>query len=348
MQRHAFRSVCSRTRPELEQVSDAFRNYARQFSTTQFLAADGPSPSTPRAPRSPASGPKVIDIKSMPLRGRGGFRGRGEARGRGGLMFRGRGGLARGGSSVQDRSATPVRTSSPTRGRGGFGASRGRGGRGGRARGRGGRTNGRRPMDEEDKDKKKIDRNEFNTLDPDEKSFDDNIRFGITSQYTPSLTLESINEFAPVAPNSTSGKSAAVLQNLSVLGTADHVGAPDTFQPKYYASEIEANGIRFFADPKDKEATEKYLQEKLKAEGKESTGPIITDTEEAIRQVITKRAIQGQHETPKFASDPVGLSRSWHLRAETYSTNDVNSFETKLTSLLAKKPVAGKGAKARA
>ncbi|KAF4344652.1 hypothetical protein FBEOM_1393 [Fusarium beomiforme] len=347
MQRHAFRSVCSRTRPELEQASDAFRNYARQFSTTQIQAADGSSPSAPRPARSQAGGPKIIDIKSMPLRGRGGLRGRGDARGRGGLMYRGRGGFGRGGSSAQDRSSTPARTSSPTRGRGGFGASRGRGGRGGRARGRGGRTNDR-SRDDEDKDKKRIDRNEFNTLDPDEKSFDDNIRFGITSEYTPSLTLESINKFAPVAPNTASGKSAAVLQSLSVLGTADHVGAPEAFQPKYYASEIETHGIRFFADPQAKEAAERFFQGKLKAEGKESTGPIITNTEEAIRRVITQRAIQGQHETPKFASDPVGVSRSWHLRAETYSTNDVNSFETKLTSLLAKKPAAAKGGKARA
>jgi hypothetical protein len=169
----------------------------------------------------------------------------------------------------------------------------------------------------------------------------------MTSKWAPALTIESINEFAPVAPNTTSGKSAAVLQNLSVLGTADHVGAPQAFQPRHYASEIEAGGIRFFADANAKQAAEKHLQDKLQAEGKESKGPIITDAEESIRQVITHRAIQGQHETPKFASDPVGLSRSWHLRAETYSTNDVNSFETKLTSLLSK-GAGGKGGKARA
>ena len=237
-----------------------------------------------------------------------------------------------------------------TRGRGGF-VGRGRGGGGGRGRGgrggRGGRTGGRRD-DEENKDRNR-DRNEFNQLDPDEQSFDDSIRFGMRSEYRPSLTIESINEFAPAAPSTISGKSATVLQNLSVLGTADHVGAPHAFQAKYYASEIESSGIRFFADPEAKKAAEEHLQEKLKAEGKESTGPIITDTEESIRQVITQRAIQGQHETPKFASDPVGVSRSWHLRSETYSTNDVNSFQTKLTSLLEKKGAAGgKGGKARA
>jgi hypothetical protein len=232
------------------------------------------------------------------------------------------------------------------RGRGGFGA-RGRGGRGGRGRGGRGGNRGDRRKDDDDKDRNR-DRNEFNNLDPDEQSFDDSIRFGMRSEYTPSLTLESVNQFAPVAPSTASGKSAAVMQNLSVLGTADHVGAPEAFQAKYYASETEAGGIRFFADTEAKKAAEQYLQEKAKVEGKEATGPIIADTEEAIRQVITQRAIQGQHETPKFASDPVGVSRSWHLRSETYTTHDVNSFQTKLTSLLDKKGAGGKGGKASA
>ncbi|KAG8674927.1 hypothetical protein FPOAC2_00967 [Fusarium poae] len=344
MQRHAFRSVCSRTRPELEQASDALRNYARQFSTSQVQAADGPSTPRPAARPAQAGGPKVIDIKSLPLRGRGGLRGRGSFRGRGGFV-------GRGGSSAQDRSSSPVRTGQPmTRGRGGGGFSaRGRGGRGGRGRGRGGRggSRGDRRKDDDDKDRNR-DRNEFNNLDPDEQSFEDSIRFGMRSEYAPSLTLESINQFAPVAPSTASGKSATVMQNLSVLGTADHVGAPEAFQAKYYASEIEASGIRFFADTEAKKAAEQYLQGRARAEGKELTGPIIAETEEAIRQVITQRAIQGQHETPKFASDPVGVSRSWHLRSETYTTHDVNSFQTKLTSLLDKKGAGAKGGKANA
>ncbi|KAF5227888.1 hypothetical protein FAUST_11473 [Fusarium austroamericanum] len=345
MQRHAFRSVCSRTKPELEQASDALRNYARQFSTSQTQAADGPSTPRPAARPAQAGGPKVIDIKSLPLRGRGGLRGRGS--------FRGRGGFAgRGGSSAQDRPSSPMRTGQPmTRGRGGGGfGARGRGGRGGRGRGRGrGRGGGKgdRRRDDDDKDRNK-DRNEFNNMDPDEKSFDDSIRFGMRSEYTPSFTLESVNQFAPVAPGTAAGKSAAVMQNLSVLGTADHVGAPEPFQPKYYASETEAGGIRFFADADAKNAAEQYLQGRARAEGKELKGPIVAEAEEAIRQVITQRAVQGQHETPKFASDPVGVSRSWHLRSETYTTHDVNSFQTKLTSLLDKKGAGGKGGQAKA
>ncbi|KAH6990820.1 hypothetical protein BKA56DRAFT_573185 [Ilyonectria sp. MPI-CAGE-AT-0026] len=192
---------------------------------------------------------------------------------------------------------------------------------------------------------------EFARLDPDEQAFDDSIRFGVASQYTPSLTLESLADFAPVAPSSSAGKSAAVLQNLSVLGTADHVGAPQAFQARHYAAEIEAGGMRFFADTQARAVAEEYLQQKNKpaetTEAAEGEGegeapaatpmPIITDAEEAIRKVILEKAVMGQHETPKFAMDPTGLSRSWHLRAETYTTNDVNAFENKLTSLLAKR-----------
>ncbi|KAM0440952.1 hypothetical protein ACHAPT_000256 [Fusarium lateritium] len=333
MQRHALRSVCSRTRPELEQASDALRNCIRQFSTTQLQAADSNGPSNQNRPAPGQAGaPKVLNVRNLPLRGRGGFRGRGALRGRGG--FAGRGGSSTG----------PPRSSSPVRGRGGF---RGRGGAGGRGRGRGrgGKKEFRR-RDDEDKDKASRNRDQYSTLDPDEQDFDDSMRFGIRTEYTPSLTLDSIADFAPAVPGSATGKSATVLQNLSVLGTADHVGAPQALQARHYASEVETSGLRFFADADAKQAAEKHIQDKVQAEGGESKGPAISDAEEAVRTVITQKAVSGQHETPKFASDPVGVSRSWHLRSETYTTSDVNAFEKKLTSLLVKKGGNGKQARA--
>lgn len=166
MHRHAFRSVCSRTRPELEQASDALQSCIRQFSTTQLQAAaddNGPAGnsnnSTPslrersrtatneinslararspmrggKSPSGPVGGPRVIDIKSLPrmaFRGRGGVRG-GLTRGRGGFVPRG-GAVGAGPSRFAGASRGP-------RGRGGFGA-RG-GGRGGFT-GRGGRGGG--------------------------------------------------------------------------------------------------------------------------------------------------------------------------------------------------------------
>ncbi|KAJ4146624.1 hypothetical protein NW754_002089 [Fusarium falciforme] len=330
MQRHALRSVCSRTRPELEQASDALRNCIRQFSTTQLQAANPPNgPGNQNRP-APAGAPKVLNVKSLPLRGRGGFRGRGALRGRGG--FTGRGGSSAGG---------PPRSSSPVRG-GGF---RGRGRGGARGRGRGGKKEVRK-RDDDDKDKTRGRGDQYSTMDPDERHFDDAMRYGTRTEYTPSLTLESIVEFAPAVPGSAAGNSATVLQNLSVLGTADHVGAPQAFQARHYASEVETGGLRFFADAEAKKAAEKHIQDKIQAEGGESKGPAISDAEEAVRKVITQKAVSGQHETPKFATDPVGVSRSWHLRAETYTTSDVNAFEKKLTSLLVKKGGNGKQARA--
>lgn len=330
MQRHALRSVCSRTRPELEQASDALRNCIRQFSTTQLQAADPPPSGRP----GPAGAPKVLNVKNLPLRGRGGFRGRGALRGRGGFV--GRGGSSAGG---------PPRSSSPFRGGGGF---RGRGKGGARGRGRGGKKEVRRRDDDKDKDKTRGRGDQYSTLDPDEQHFEDTMRYGMRTEYTPSLTLESIADFAPAVPGSATGNSATVLQNLSVLGTADHVGAPQTFQARHYASEVEAGGLRFFADASAKQAAERHMQEKARAEAEGGSGteppkgPAISDAEEAVRKVITQKAIGGQHETPKFATDPVGVSRSWHLRAETYKTSDVNTFEKKLTSLLVKKGGSGK------
>ncbi|KAH7155499.1 hypothetical protein B0J13DRAFT_618938 [Dactylonectria estremocensis] len=412
MHRHAFRSVCSRARPELEQASDALRSCIRQFSTTQLQAADGKGPSDAasgsphsrsrnaaseinslarsrspargdQATSGPAGAPRVLDVKSLPrtsFRGRGGFRGRGARggqqgdgpsyrggrggyggegssfRGRGGYggegSFRGRGGYGEG-SSFRGRGAFGGEGSG-FRGRGGFGGrgSRGgfgargaRGGRGGRGgRGRGGRGRGGRRQEGEDKERKpRV--NEDARLDADEQAFDDSIRFGVATQFDPCLTLESLADYAPVAPTSSAGKSAAVLQNLSVLGTADHVGAPQAFQARHYATEIEAGGMRYFADAEARAAAEKHLQKNkpaLPVEGEgegegQAAKPFITDAEEAVRKVVLEKAVMGQHETPKFAMDPVGLSRSWHLRAETYTINDVNTFENKLTSLLAKR-----------
>ncbi|CAM1504335.1 Fc.00g019260.m01.CDS01 [Cosmosporella sp. VM-42] len=360
MNRHAFRSVCSRTRPELEQVSDTLHSYFRSFSTTQWQAADNDAPkptlrertrtaasqinslardrSPSRAPQAPSAGgpgkQKVIDVKSLPRSplGRGGFRGRGGfgagSRGgsslRGGSSFRGRGGTARGG-------------------RGGAGFR-------GRGRGRGGKGLGRR-KDEDGEDKEKERKRQaaaFDVLDPDEQAFDNGMRFGVRTKYSPTLTLDSLSEFAPIIPTSAAGKNAAVLENLSVLGTADPVGAPQTLQARHLATEVEQNGLRFFADLKSKDAAEKYLQaNKPVVEGEEAKaddGPLIASAEEAIRKVVIEKAVQGQHEAPKHASDTIGVSRAWHLRAETYTTKDVNTFEKKLTTLLAGRN-AGKGKK---
>jgi len=186
-------------------------------------------------------------------------------------------------------------------------------------------------------------------MDPAEQEFDNAMRFGTKTQYTPSLTLESLAAFMPANASTAQGRTATVVQNLSTLGTADPVGAPQDLQAKSYAQDLEDEGVRFFADAKARDAAEAYLQKKRQDEaaGKDgeeaaaSTERIIQDAEEAIRKVILDKAVAGQHEKPQFAADPVGVARSWHLRAETYAQKDIDSFEKKLKSLVGGGAAAG-------
>lgn len=189
-------------------------------------------------------------------------------------------------------------------------------------------------------------------MDPQEQQFDDAVRFGTRTAYTPSLTKEALTAFVPATPSTRESRLATVMENLNILGgRADPVGVPQNLQARNYAEEVESNGARFFADAKAREAAEQHLQEKrrqqLEAEGKEVPGeqqPIIQDAEEAVRKAILDYAVAGKHETPRFATDPVGIARAWHLRAGTYTQRDVESFEKKLASMLGG-AAGGKGGK---
>ncbi|KAL7939634.1 hypothetical protein V8C35DRAFT_287221 [Trichoderma chlorosporum] len=192
-------------------------------------------------------------------------------------------------------------------------------------------------------------------MDPQEQQFDDAVRFGTRTEYKPSLTKEALATFVPATPSTHEGRLATVMENLSIIGgRADPVGVPQGLQAKNYADEVQANGARFFADAKAREAAERHLQEQrreqLLAEGKEVPAeqqqqqPIIQGAEEAVKKAILDQAVAGKHETPRFATDPVGISRAWHLRAGTYTQRDVDKFEKKLTSLLGA-GAGGKGGK---
>lgn len=189
-----------------------------------------------------------------------------------------------------------------------------------------------------------------------EKEFDDAIRFGTRTIYKPELTAESLLEYMPAVASKTAAKSATVLQNLNYLGTGDHIATPLGLQAGGYGDDIEANGMRYFAVPEDKNLAEAYLQEKrytdaiAKAaadapEGEEPTPvernnePIIAGVEESIKKVILEKAIAGQHEALKKDTDPVTLARNWHLRNETWTGKEADAFEKKLTELLSKVPV---------
>ncbi|KYK54703.1 hypothetical protein DCS_06663 [Drechmeria coniospora] len=390
MYRQAFRSAQIRARPELEKAS---RTTIAYFSTSQQLAAnaDAPPAGPTRPPKMATSGQRsraaaseinslvrnksrgassssqtaagpvgILDVRSLP---------RGGLRGRGGIRTSGRGG-AEGGAAAAGQTRNPSRGPSPAGlgrfSRTGPGSAVRGGGPGRRGGAPGAASRGRRARagnkNDDDKDAKRGPRQDpFEKMDPVEQEFDRAMRFGTRAAYNPSLTLDSLAPFMPASTSTAAGRTATVMQNLSILGTADPVGVPQDLQAKDYAQDLEVEGIRFFADAKAKAATEEYLQKKRREEaaGKEgegattSTEPIVKDAEEVVRTVILDRAIVGRHEKLAFAEDAVGVARSWHLRAETYTQKDVETFEKKLKSLLSSsgaraKPKAPAKAQAKA
>ncbi|KOS18936.1 hypothetical protein ESCO_000264 [Escovopsis weberi] len=277
--------------------------------------------------------PKVVDVKSIP-RGLG----RGVLRTRAGLP--GRAGASA--SAGAGNRFSPGNRFGPRAGGGGAGRKRTGGGK---ARGKRG----------EDQDKaaagagprgKRTD--PFERLDAAEQAFDDAMRFGTRAAMAgPRLTLDSLAAFLPALPMA-GGRGATVLQSLSVLGTADPVGAPQGVQAGRCAAEVEARGVRFFADVGAREAAERYLQEKRMREAQEQGEGkdggmvkgegrrVIGDAEEAVRTAIVERAVKGRFEEPRFAEagDAVGLARAWHLRGGTWTTRDMVKFEQKIVPLL--------------
>ncbi|KAH0530546.1 hypothetical protein TsFJ059_005154 [Trichoderma semiorbis] len=311
--------------------------------------------------------PRVIDVRSLPkggmLRRPGGLRGRGTGAGTGtGTGGPSATGAPRAAGAPRPASPTGNRFSAANRGKGGSALGAGRGGRtAGRPGGRPGAGKGREAKKTEGEGGNKAAgaagprgkrQDPFERMDPQEQQFDDAVRFGTRTEFKPSLTKEALTTFVPATPATPEGRLATVMENLSILGgRADPVGVPQGLQAKNYADEVQDNGARFFADVKAREAAEEYLQEqrreKLLAEGKEVPAeqqPIIKDAEEAVKKAILDQAVAGKHETPRFATDPVGISRAWHLRSGTYTQRDVEKFEKKLTTLLGV-GVAGKGGK---
>lgn len=292
--------------------------------------------------------PKVLSVRSLP---RGGL-----SRGRGGL--RGRGGF----QNQLGRAPSPSGSGSGPAGNSRFGgfsaqvAGRGRGApRGGgrgrdAARGRRGGANkaGRTEGDEKSAEKREQGRRRevdpFDVLDDTEVKYNDAIRFGTLTQFEPKLD-ESLLDFVPANTSTPAGRRATVLQNLSALGASEAVGASQGLQVKGYAQRFGNTGMQFFADLQDKARVEQYLQDEAKSVANEgdvanakssNSAPIIKDAEAAIQTAIIDQTILGKHETPKFASDTMGIVKSTHLRSQTYRQKDMEVFEKKLSSILGK------------
>lgn len=192
-------------------------------------------------------------------------------------------------------------------------------------------------------------------MDPAEEALEQVVRFGTTEVFNPApVTAEALVDFMPTVPSASGSKSATVLENLQYLGTGDRVGTALGLQASGYGERLQQSGLLFFADPETKAGLEQAMQEKryddavteayLNTAEDEEPAPVernnevimMDGVEESIKQVILNKAVAGQHEAIKQASDPVGVARNWHLRSETWSEKETNLFEAKLTSLLNK------------
>ncbi|CAG9955076.1 unnamed protein product [Clonostachys rosea f. rosea IK726] len=378
--RRAFRAVCGRTRPELEQATDNVSSYFRHFSTSNNWLADEDSnkgssappnlrqrslntanevkafarnraspvqANTAASPEGASNQPRVIDVKSLP---RGGLRGRGRGLGRGSM---------RGGAAVPPHLRSPSPTGTNRFARGGFAGrgGRGRGGRGGGGRGkrRDGDQDGENAERQERERVRRDEDKENAKPDPAEEALEQVVRFGTTEVFNPApVTAEALTDFMPTVPSASGSKSATVLENLQYLGTGDRVGTALGLQASGYGERLQQGGLLFFAEPETKAGLEQAMQEKryddavtqayLNTAEDEEPAPVernnevimMDGVEESIKQVILNKAVAGQHEAIKQASDPVGVARNWHLRSETWSEKETNLFEAKLTSLLNK------------
>lgn len=225
---------------------------------------------------------------------------------------------------------------------------RGRGGRGGAARARGGRGRGKgrrgEEGDGEGRDRKNRGINPLDVQEPEQKEFEDAVRFGTTTEYSPKLTLEDLKLHLPSVPGQ---NGANVHASLATLGTADHVGLSGEFTPQLFAKDLRENGLRYFADLEDKRRTEKFLSKKKPFNKAEKGTQVIQAAEQAIRERVIETVVAGKIEAPKYvdaSKDAVQISRNWHLRSETWGNKETRLFEEKLTSLLSK----GKKAPAQA
>ncbi|KAG6015262.1 hypothetical protein E4U54_003879 [Claviceps lovelessii] len=401
MNAQTLRSACARAKPEVQKTGHALRNYFRDFSTSGSFAEDKTSSVRQRSraatseinsfvkrggghtaaakplasPLASTTQPRVLDVRSLPRglgtrgRGRGGFGGRGGGQGQIGAA------VSPGQRPARAQSPTSAgpgnRFSRPGAAYAGRGGSSLRGGRGGRGSGRGGRSTAAPKGRRTSKDNNNGDhgaktfgkrQDPFEIMDPYEEQFDRDMRFGTCTIYQPSLTLDSLAAFAPAVPTSEAGRKATVLENLCALGTADPVGAPQDLQASGYAADLEAHGVRFFADSKARDAAEQYLQQKQDKAAAEEQGSssgagggggeakdvIVSGAEESIRKVIFEQAVRGEHEKMAFATDPAALSRTWHLRAETWRKSDVDKFERKLKTLVGGANLAGSRGSAKA
>lgn len=286
MSRHALRSTLSRVRPEIEHNCLPHTTYFRQFSSTPSQWDESSPSGTPNHPPKPSFRQRAQgasnEVSSLVRRGRGGGGGGNGANSSRGNRFAG---LARGGSgsnTLKDSDGTPrvldVR-SLPTgfrgrgglRGRGGFRGSgrrpqpgdrqRGSSNNRGKSRREGTSRGGPRNDDPDDGGKEAA---EMELLA--EEAFQRAMRQGERTVFNPDVSLQDLQAYMPTFASGAAGRKATIMENLAQLGTNDGVNAPGELQPSTYAEELKRDGLVFFAELREREYTEKYLQEEKQRE----------------------------------------------------------------------------------
>ncbi|KAK3693712.1 hypothetical protein B0T22DRAFT_47613 [Podospora appendiculata] len=242
-------------------------------------------------------------------------------RGRGGSGFGvtprpGVGFRARGGGSAGAGAGVGAREGG-ARGRGNA-----RGGRG-RGRGRGGAKRGGAKDGSGPEVPKKL------VWSPEEQAVHDRLEQGVVTEYTPSVTLESLVGYGPaLATDAALGNVETAMRNMRVLGggrpfdsTTGVTADPREAVKRYYHEKKPL----FFNTPEEKVFLEHSRQ-----------GFKIAAPEEATKKVIVDTAILGKYEAPKFApiGDVLGTMASFHARDVSYHKWESKAFMDKVKSLL--------------
>lgn len=251
---------------------------------------------------------KVVNLQSLPRRGRGGGIG----------VFRGMGRVGMAGG---------------LRGRGNFrGRGRGEGGAGGSRGGRGGMR--RRRDDGANKDEEYANRKQGKGKKGDEvETFEEKQsrmarEVGVATRYEPNTTLGSLVPYLPdVATDSNPlGRLATAMANMRAL-TGGYVDPNPVIHAEDMHSQFRNNGSMFFTDLRTRAAIE--------AQGE------VGGVDDVVKNTIVKRAILGEYDGVEAPShkDAAGVVRNSLTKEASYQGSKVTAFEEKLAELVAKAKV---------
>jgi hypothetical protein len=167
----------------------------------------------------------------------------------------------------------------------------------------------------------------------------DTMRYGVTTTFNPSVTVESLEGHFPAVPSGQQGPLASVHHSLAALGRGDRVGLPGEHTPKDNARAFHQAKFRYFTDIGSRDRTDAHLKERYKTDEQQ-----ILPADEHVRKVVWEQTVLGKHEAPQFADakNAPQMARNWQLRNETWQPREASIFEAKVASLLERAKPKGK------